>query len=168
MIYALVRGWLAGMAAVLIEILLAAIMFVPDISSPSLMKMSAIATLPVGLIVLLEEGLKFAALRGISAETIPFFRNAIFKGLLVGFGFALFEICLKILFRGEVSDNIISLGAISGGLLHIVTGGILGIAWFFRTRNRLPFLFPILFFLAVFLHALYNIFLAPLLLEKFS
>lgn len=168
MVYALVRGWLAGMTAILIEIILAATLFAPDFSSHSFIEGSAATTLPVIMIALIEEGLKFTALLGINAETKPFFRNAIFKGLLVGIGFALFEICIKVLFHNETEENSVFLGALASTILHSTTGILLGVAWFLRNKNRPSFFFPALFFLAVTLHSLYNIFLSPLLFEKFS
>lgn len=169
MIYAVVRGWLAGMAAVFIEILLAAVFFIPDISPRSLSEESAIPTVPLLLLVCIEEGMKFFALRGISAESIPFFRNAFFKGLLVGLGFAFFEVCLKILFLDQSSETALSIGALSGGLLHIVTGGILGAAILFRRNAQPSLLIPALLFLfALFIHILYNVFISPILFERFS
>ncbi len=168
MIYALVRGWLAGMAAVLVEILLAAIFLVQGISPRTLTENFSPTLSSIILVAFLEESMKLAALRGISDETTPFFRNAIFKGLLVGLGFAFFEASLKILFQGEDLSYSVSLGAISGGVLHIVTGGVLGFAWFFRTRGRTPTLFLFLFFVAIVLHIFYNTFLSPVLFERFS
>lgn len=168
MIYAIVRGWLAGMGSLLVEILLAAIFFAPSFSSLPFTEESTKTFLPIAFVALLEESMKFLALRGISSETIPFFRNAIFKGLLVGVGFALFEICVKVLFQVEATRDALLPGAMSGAFLHIVTGGILGTAWFFRTRNRGIVLFLALFLCATLIHILYNSFLSPLLFERFS
>lgn len=169
MIYALVRGWLAGMGVLLVEILLGAFLFTGNFSPPLLLGNLDSPLISLVLIASLEEGAKFAALRGISNETIPFFRNAIFKGLLVGFGFALFEICVKILFHADaVTDNSLFLGTLSSTLLHIATGGILGAAWFSRVKNQAPVTFFALFLLAFAVHALYNAVLAPLLFASFS
>ncbi len=170
MIYAVIRGWLAGMGAILIEILLAAIFFIPSVSSFPLGASgeSASAMLPVLLIAFLEESAKCVALGGISHETFPPFRNAIFKGLLVGIGFALFEICVKILFRGQTTEHAVILGAMSGALLHISTGGILGTAWLSHKKGRPFFLFAALFLLALALHVFYNIVISPALFSRFS
>lgn len=169
MIYALVRGWLAGMGVLLIEILLGAFFFTGNFSPPLLLGDFDSPFLSLVLVAFLEESAKFAALRGISSETIPFFRNAIFKGLLVGFGFALFEMCIKILFHTDATtDDSLFLGALSSTLLHIATGGILGAAWFSRIKNQMPVTFFALFLLAFAVHTLYNAILAPLLFAPFS
>lgn len=169
MIYALVRGWLAGMAAVFIEILLATAFFIPDISPRSLSEGSALPLTPLLILVFIEEGIKFLALRGISSESVPFFRNSFFKGLLVGFGFAAFEICLKVLFYDQSTASALSMGALCSGLLHIATGGILGAALLFRRNGRMTFFFPaLLFLLAILIHSLYNIVVSSILFEKFS
>lgn len=168
MIYALVRGWLAGMAVLLIEILLSTFFLAPNFTSP-LSNTFAPEPLSLALIAFLEESLKCLSLRGIARETMPFFRNAIFKGLLVGFGFALFETCIKILFSADnATSSSLVFGTISSTLLHIVTGGILGAAWFSHVRNRPVSIFLILFLFACIIHALYNILLAPILFGQFS
>lgn len=166
MIYALVRGWLAGMGALLIEILLAATLSTSDLSGNFLTGESISTTLPVVgifVIALIEEGMKFMALRGISFETKPFFRNALFKGLLVGIGFAAFEASVKILFHTESDSDTIWQGALSSGILHLVTGGILGTIWLLKSRNSAPILLPIIFLIALAIHAAYNEILSPLL-----
>jgi RsiW-degrading membrane proteinase PrsW (M82 family) len=112
--------------------------------------------------------MKLTALRGISNETTPFFRNAIFKGLLIGLGFALFEVCVKVLFQREGMERIVLLGAMSGALLHIATGSILGTAWFVRAKTRGPLLFFILFLFAIILHLFYNALLSPFLFGNLS
>lgn len=168
MVYALVRGWLAAMAAILIEILIAAVFFIPDLSSRSIAEGTISTVFPLVYVALLEESMKFFALRGISSETVPFFRNAIFKGILVGIGFALFEICVKILFHDQNTNGIEWIGALSGAIVHIVTGCILGTAWFLRKNNRTPIFFPALFIIAVLIHIFYNVFISPILFEKFS
>jgi len=168
MIYALVRGWLAGMAAVFIEILLSATFLASNVSSRFFLGQTEdTAFLPIAVVALIEEGMKFFVLRGISSETVPFFRNAAFKGLLVGAGFALFEVGIKILFRGE-AEALPLPGALSGSVLHIITGGILGIAWLLSKEKRGSFVFFGLFFLAALLHILYNLLLSPILFEYFS
>lgn len=169
MIYAIIRGWLAGMAVLLIEILLGAILFTPGFPSPPLSTAFAFSISSIICIALLEEGLKFLALRGISSETVPFFRNAIFKGFLIGFGFALFEVCIKILFSSDTSNgNPLILGAFSSSLLHIATGGMLGAAWFSRVKRKPLYIFFSWFFLAFVTHVFYNAFLAPILFNRFS
>lgn len=171
MIYALVRGWLAGMGALLIEILLAATLSASDLSGNFLAGDSISTTLPVvGVLVIafIEEGMKFAALRGISFETKPFFRNAIFKGLLVGIGFAAFEASVKILFHTEANSSTLWQGALSSGLLHLTTGGILGTIWFLKPRNGAPALLTIIFLVALAVHVAYNEILSPLLFNLIS
>ncbi|MFZ1736158.1 MAG: PrsW family intramembrane metalloprotease [Candidatus Moraniibacteriota bacterium] len=169
MIYAIIRGWLAGMAVLLIEILFGAFLFAPSFSPPLSSETFAPSFLPIAFIALLEEGMKFIALRGISKEMTPFFRNAIFKGLLVGLGFALFEICIKILFYTEspTKDPFV-LGTMSSTSLHIITGGILGAAWFSRIKERSPIILLAFFLLAFIIHTLYNSLLAPILFSHVS
>lgn len=169
MIYALIRGWLAGMAVLLIEILFGAFLSVPSLS-PSISSETFVPSfLPLTIIAFFEEGLKFIALRGISREMTPFFRNAIFKGLLVGLGFALFEISVKILFYTDnPTNNPFVLGTISSTLLHITTGGVLGAAWFSRIKQNSPIILLTFFLLAFTIHALYNSLLAPFLFNQLS
>ncbi len=169
MIYAIVRGWLAGMAVLLLEILLGAFFFAPDFSSPLSSETFSPTFLSLGLIAFLEEGMKATALRGISREMTPFFRNAIFKGLLVGLGFALFEICMKVLFFAEgMPKGSLIVGSASSAILHIATGGILGAAWFFRIKYGSVLSLLGLFSLAFAIHAIYNSLLAPILFGYFS
>ncbi len=169
MIYALIRGWLAGMSVLLIEILFGAFFFSPSFFPALSSETFAPSFLPLALIAFLEESMKFIALRGISREMTPFFRNAIFKGLLVGIGFALFETCIKILFYTEnLTKNPFVLGTMSSTLLHVITGGILGVAWFSRVKERSPIILLAFFLLAVIIHTLYNSLLAPFLFSHVS
>lgn len=169
MIYALIRGWLAGMAILLIEILFGAFLFAPSFSPSLSSEIFASSFLSLTLIAFLEESMKFIALRGISREMTPFFRNAIFKGLLVGLGFALFEISIKILFYTDSpAKNPLVLGAMSSTFLHIITGGILGAAWFSRIKYRSPIILLAFFLFAFVIHTLYNSLLAPFLFNHLS
>lgn len=168
MIYAFVRGWIAGMAAVFVEIIVEATVFFPEMSSQFPTERHFGLLVPALLIALIEESAKSLALRGISSETVPFFRNAIFKGLLVGAGFAAFEIGIKILFQGDdTHPSIVLRGSMSSGIFHIATGGILGTAWLFRIAGMRTFIFASMFLACITLHVLYNLFLSPFLFERF-
>ena len=165
MTYAIVRGWLSGMAAAFVELILAATLLLPGYSPSAQLGAISPSVFTITIIALLEEGLKCLSLRGISSETTPFFRNAIFKGLLVGTGFALFEFGLKILFQGDTSGTALVPGGISSGILHIASGGLLGAAWYFRIHKSSGGIFWIFFFGAMLLHIGYNILISPLLLS---
>lgn len=169
MIYALVRGGVAAMTALLIQILLAATIFAPDFSSRLFLEGRSASTVPVFLIAFIEESTKLLSLRGIGSETFPFFRNSIFKGLLIGLGFALFEIGIKLLFlRGDEASLTLLFGSLSAALFHIFTGGLLGTAWFFRNAPFRQTIFFSLFFFAVVLHILYNVFLSPFFFSRMT
>ncbi len=164
MIHTLVYGWIAGMAALFLEIIIATLFFTSATTSlPFDEKIFPILfPLLIGT-ALIEETVKYIALRNAFNQNIPSFKNALTNGVLIGIGFALFEACMKIVFHE--TQSVLLAAAISSIVVHGTTGGILGISFFFRTHHT----FFSLFFLTAFtLHVAYNIFLSSHLATLFS
>lgn len=166
MVYAFFRGGLAAMAALLVEIFIATFTSsLPNAASLSFASQPTIdsGTFLIAMSALIEETAMFVSLFGLTFPT-ALSRRAFFLGASAGIGFSFFEASVKILFLGSNQNVPLLSGIASGSILHIVTGALLGFSILFWRRENRPFSF-LLFLIAIAVHFLYNLSLAPILVR---